>query len=77
LITGQPPRHDVEAVLGGKGTAINIESLSDELNQMERQGFMHDQAGAAEVITRMCAPEPSERYTSLDEVLEDLAILDA
>jgi serine/threonine protein kinase len=77
LITGQPPRHDVEAVLGGKGIAIDIESLRDELNRMERQGFMQDPAGAVEVITRMCAPDHSQRYTTLDEVLDDLAILDA
>jgi hypothetical protein len=44
---------------------------------MKRQGFMQDPAGGVEVITRMCAPDHSERYTRLDEVLDDLAILDA
>ena len=35
---------------------------------------MSDPAGAAEIITRMCEPERSERYATLAEVPEDLAI---
>jgi serine/threonine protein kinase len=77
LITGQPPRHDVEAVLGGKGIAIEIELLKTALKRMERQGSMRDPDSALEVISRMCAPERSERYTSLEEILTDLAIVDA
>lgn len=77
LITGQPPVHDVEGVLGGKGTAIDIELLREGLERIEGQGAMHDPDGAVEVITRMCAPEKAERYGSLEDVLEDLAIVDA
>jgi hypothetical protein len=35
---------------------------------------MSDPMGAAEVIGRMCAPKRSERYATLAEALEDLAI---
>jgi hypothetical protein len=35
---------------------------------------MSDPAGAAEVIGRMCAPQRSERYATVVEALEDLAI---
>jgi serine/threonine protein kinase len=77
LITGQPPRHGVEAVLGGQGPAIDLERLKDELSRSDSPNFMQDPAGAAEVIARMCAPERSERYASLDDVLNDLAIVQA
>src|SRR6476619_2569505 len=33
LITGQPPRHDVEAVLAGKGLPIDKQLLADELGR--------------------------------------------
>jgi hypothetical protein len=38
---------------------------------------MGDPAGAVEVIGRMCAPKRSERYATLAEALDDLAICDA
>jgi serine/threonine protein kinase len=74
LITGQPPRHDVEEVLAGKGPAIDSELLAAELSRDGSPNFMGDPAGAAEVIGRMCAPQRSERYATLAEALEDLAI---
>jgi serine/threonine protein kinase len=74
LITGQPPRHDVEAVLAGKGSAIDVELLAAELSREGSPNFMSDPAGAAEVIGRMCAPQRSTRYATLAEALEDLAI---
>jgi serine/threonine protein kinase len=77
LITGQPPRHDVEAVLGGKGPAIDMELLKEGLSRAESPMFLQDPAGAAEVIGRMCDPQRSERYPSLDELLSDLAIVEA
>ena len=52
LITGQPPRHDVEAVLAGKGPAIDKQLLADELG---RSGLQGDLAGAAEIIADVCA----------------------
>jgi serine/threonine protein kinase len=74
LITGQPPRHDVEAVLAGKGPAIDTELLAAELSRSGSPNFMSDPAGAAEIIGRMCAPQRSDRYATLAEALEDLAI---
>jgi serine/threonine protein kinase len=77
LITGQPPRHDVEAVLGGKGIAIDTGLLWDELIRIVRDDTLDDPEGVVEVITRMCEPERSTRYASLEEVLVDLTILEA
>jgi serine/threonine protein kinase len=73
LITGQPPKHDVAAVLAGKGLAIDQKLLAEELRRSGAQG---DWAGAAEIIARMCAPERAERYATVAEVMEDLAICD-
>jgi hypothetical protein len=77
LITGQPPLHDVEAVLAGKGPAIDIDLLTAKLSRRGSPDFMSDPAGAAEVIGRMCAPERSERYATMAEVMEDLAICES
>jgi serine/threonine protein kinase len=77
LITGQPPLHDVEAVLAGKGAAIDADLVMAKLSRKGTPDFMSDPAGAAEVIGRMCAPQPSERYATLAEALNDLAICEA
>jgi Protein kinase domain/Nuclease-related domain len=71
LITGQPPRHDVEAVLAGKGPAIDRQLLADELG---RSGLEGDLAGAAEIIARMCAPDRADQYATVADVMEDLSI---
>jgi Protein kinase domain/Nuclease-related domain len=77
LITGQPPLHDVEAVLAGKGRAIDVELLAAELSRSDSPNFMGDPSGAAEVIGRMCEPLQTERYMTLAEALNDLAICEA
>jgi serine/threonine protein kinase len=74
LITGQPPLHDVEAVLAGNGPAIDVDLLTAKLSRKGTPDFMSDPAGAVEIIGRMCAPERSDRYASLAEVMDDLAI---
>jgi hypothetical protein len=74
LITGQPPLHDAEAVLAGKGPAIDADLLIAKLSRKGTPDFMSDPAGAAEVIGRMCAAQRSDRYATLAEALEDLAI---
>jgi len=74
LITGQPPRHDVEAVLEGKGPAIDSDLLIAKLSDKSAPHFMQDPVSAAQVIGRMCAPQRSDRYVTLAEALEDLAI---
>jgi serine/threonine protein kinase len=77
LITGQPPLHDVEAVLAGKGLAIDTDLLMAKLSRKGAPNFMSDPTGAAEVIGRMCAPQRSDRYATLAEALDDLAICEA
>jgi serine/threonine protein kinase len=77
LITGQPPLHDVEAVLGGKGPAIDVDLLAAKLSRKGTPDFMSDPAGAVEIIGRMCAPERSDRYATLAEVLDDLVICES
>jgi serine/threonine-protein kinase len=77
LITGQPPLHDVEAVLAGKGPAIDIDLLTAKLSRKGTPDFMSDPVGAAEIIGRMCAPQRSDRYATLADVLEDLSICES
>jgi serine/threonine protein kinase len=77
LITGQPPLHDVEAVLAGKGPAIDIDLLTAKLSRKGAPDFMSDPVGTAEVIGRMCAPQRPDRYATLAEALADLAICEA
>src|SRR5262245_50413558 len=77
LITGQPPLHDVEAVLAGKGPAIDVDLLTAKMCRKGTPDFMSDPFGAAEVIGRMCAPQRSERYATLAEAPDDLAICEA
>jgi serine/threonine protein kinase len=77
LITGQPPRHDVEAVIAGKGAPIDIDLLTAELGRSGSPNFMKDPAGAAEIIARMCEPERSRRYATVADVMEDLAICES
>lgn len=77
LLTGQPPIHDVEAVLAGKGPAIDPELLAAELSRSNSPNFMGDPAGAVEVIGRMCAPRRSDGYATLAEALGDLAIVES
>jgi serine/threonine protein kinase len=74
LITGQPPLHDVEAVLAGTGPAIDRKLLAAELSRSDSLKFMGDPVIAADVIARMCAPRRSDRYATLAEALEDLTI---
>jgi hypothetical protein len=74
LITGQLPRYDAEAVLAGKGPAIDAGLLAAELSRTGSPNFMSDPAGAAEIIGRMCAPRRSDWYATLKEAMEDLAI---
>ena len=77
LITGQPPRHDVEAVLAEKGPAIDTELLAAELSRVGSSNYMSDPTGAVEIIGRMCAPRRSDRYATLAEAMEDLAICES
>jgi hypothetical protein len=76
LITGQPPRHDVEAVLAGKGPAIDVDLLLHELRRDQGPGTGLDTQGVTEAIAAMCAPDRAQRYPTVDEALSDLSIVD-
>ena len=69
--------HDVEAVLAGKGPAIDVDLLTAKLSRKGAPDFMSDAVGVTEVIGRMCAPQRSDRYATLAEALDDLAICEA
>ena len=60
--------------MAGKGPAIDVDLLTAKLSRKGTPDFMSDPAGAVEIIGRMCAPERSDRYASLAEVMDDLAI---
>ena len=64
----------MEAVLAGKGPAIDTDLLTAKLSRKGTPDFLRDAFGAAEVIGRMCAPRQSDRYATLAEALDDLAI---
>ena len=74
LITGQAPPHDVEAVLGGKGPAIDVDLLIAKLSGKGTPDSMSDPVIAAQVIARMYVPNRSDRYATLAEALDDLSI---
>ena len=77
LITSQPPLHDVEAVLAGKGPAVDVDYLAAKLSRKGTPDYMSDPLGVAEIIGRMCAPRRSDQYATLAEALDDLAICEA
>ena len=57
------------------------ETAGDEVERaIQAEGslkYMNDPTGAVEVIARMCAPERANRYATLAEAKEDLAICES
>ena len=53
---------------------MNVDLLVAKLCRKGTPDFISDPAGVAEVIGRMCAPQRSDRYATLAEALDDLAI---
>ena len=54
-------------------TDLLVASLSDKATP----NFMSDPVIAAQVIAKMCAPNRANRYATLPEALEDLAICES
>jgi hypothetical protein len=54
---------------------MDVDLLTAKLSRKGTPDFMSDPFGAAEIIARMCAPQQSDRYATLAEALEDLAIV--
>jgi len=76
LITSHKPYADVaEVVASGGETPLDRDLLLRELGSPQSEDFMDSPGDAADVIVRMCRQDPAARYPSMDEVLEDLAIL--
>ena len=64
LLTGQTPYQKIKEVFSEK-----------KLPRLPSQIRPDLPADADEVVTRMCAFDPKDRYTKLDEVIEDLKII--
>lgn len=75
LITSEVPYAHVDEALKVGRTPLDRELLLKELSTPGSEDFMDSPGDAADVIARMCAQDPAQRHTSLDEVLEDLSIL--
>ena len=75
LITSQRPYGSITDLRHGAETPLDRELLLSELGTSGSEDFMDSPGDAADVIVRMCRQDPTRRYESMDEVLEDLAIL--
>jgi len=76
LITSEHPYADIDEVIrSGVESPIDRDRLVAELSTPGSEDFMDSPRDAADVICRMCRLDPAARYASMDEVLEDLAIL--
>jgi serine/threonine protein kinase len=75
LITHTPPAFDVETVIDTQTQPIDPEPLLHELSTPGSQDFMEAPLDAVDIIHKMCALNPNDRYASMDSVLEDLSIV--
>jgi serine/threonine-protein kinase len=75
LITHTPPAFEVETVIETQTQPIDLECLLHELSQPGSQDFMASPLDAVDIIRKMCAFAPHERYANMDGVLEDLSIV--
>jgi tRNA A-37 threonylcarbamoyl transferase component Bud32 len=75
LITHTPPAFDVETVIDTQTQPIDPERLLHELSTPGSQDFMEAPLDAVDIIHKMCALNPNDRYASMDSVLEDLSIV--
>lgn len=71
LITGQRAYEDIEEILEGREVPVDMERLQSELTEAE-SASPKDVCG---VIRRMCAFDAADRYATMAEVVEDLAII--
>jgi hypothetical protein len=76
LITSELPYADIEAVIkSGEPTPLDRALLLSELGTPGSEDFMESPEDAVGVIERMTQQDPAARYQSVDEIIEDLAIL--
>lgn len=76
LITSKAPYADIAAVIKAGGeTPLDTTLLLAELSTPGSEDFMGSPQDAVAVIERMVKQDPAQRYQSIDEIIEDLAIL--
>lgn len=76
LITSQTPYDDIEKVMKtGDETPLDRELLLKELSTPGSEDFMESPHDAVGIIERMTRRDPRARYKTMDEVMEDLAII--
>jgi tRNA A-37 threonylcarbamoyl transferase component Bud32 len=75
LITSERPYEDVAEVIAAGRVPLDRKKLLQELATPGSEDFMDSPEDAADVIEKMCAIDPAERYKSMVEIFEDLAIL--
>ncbi len=73
LLTGRHPYADVKALMRGESVPFRAELLGEALEGAALSGLSGDEL--TEVIRRMCAIDAQERYQSIEQLNEDLAIL--
>lgn len=77
LITSQTPYEDIDAVMRAGGeTPLDRELLLRELSTPGSEDFMASPHDAVEIIARMTNKDPKARYQTMDELIDDLAIVD-
>lgn len=75
LITSERPYEDVETVMKSGKVPLDRKKLIQEFATPSSEDFMDSPEDAAQVIEKMCAIDPAQRYKSMAEIGEDLSIL--
>jgi hypothetical protein len=75
LVTGKHPYEDVEEVIAGKQVAFTTGSIQRAMEVPGAPAPGAKPKDVKEVIARMCAFTRDTRYASMDQVMEDLALL--
>ena len=73
LITHTSPCFDVETVMDMQIQPIDHERLLHELSTPGSWDFMAPPVDVVDIVRKMCALDPNERYATMDGVLEDLS----
>lgn len=76
LITSKPPYQDAQKALDEPETPFDRELLLSELSTPGSEDFMGSPQDALAVIEKMLRRDPAQRYQTVAEVIEDLAILE-
>jgi len=75
LIVGERPYGHVDQAVRAKSVSMDLDALRREFATPGCEDFMKHPDEAVDVIRRMCAFDPKERYASMDGVIEDLELI--